>query len=69
MSPSIFLLAALAALLFAVPTPANAQTLTPFADMTPATGENPLSPLVQGFDGNLYSTTTTWAANRFGSFI
>jgi uncharacterized repeat protein (TIGR03803 family) len=67
-SPRIFLLAAVAALLFATTISANAQTLTTFANLTTTSGQYPLTPLVQGFDGNLYGTTTN-AANGFGSFI
>jgi uncharacterized repeat protein (TIGR03803 family) len=61
--------AALATFLLAITLSAHAQTFTTVASLTTnGNGDNPLSPLVQGFDGNLYGTTTD-AGNGFGTFI
>jgi hypothetical protein len=54
------LLAALATFLFAITVSAHAQTFTTLASFTATTGATPLSPLVQGFDGNLYGTTVQY---------
>jgi uncharacterized repeat protein (TIGR03803 family) len=66
--PRIPVLAAVATFLLALAIAAPAQTFTTLANLTTTTGQTPLSPLVQGFDGNLYGTTVN-GANGFGSFI
>lgn len=45
------------------------QTFTKLVDLTPATGEFPASPLVQGLDGNLYGTTSSAGAFGGGTFF
>jgi len=62
------LLAALATFLLAITISAHAQTFTTLASFTATTGATPLSPLVQGFDGNLYGTTVQYGYG-FGTFI
>lgn len=59
---------ALIILLFsAVSSPA--QTFTTLATLDTTTGTNPLSGLVQGFDGNFYGTAYEGGANLWGTFF
>jgi uncharacterized repeat protein (TIGR03803 family) len=46
-----------------------AQTFTKLADLGPTSGEEPLSPLTQGLDGNLCGSTGDFGAFGGGSFI
>ncbi len=48
---------------------AHAQTFTKLADLNGTTGKEPLSALTQGFDGNLYGTTTAAGAFSRGTFF
>jgi uncharacterized repeat protein (TIGR03803 family) len=46
-----------------------AQTFTTLATLDTTTGTNPLSGLVQGFDGNFYGTAYEGGANLWGTFF
>jgi uncharacterized repeat protein (TIGR03803 family) len=48
---------------------AHAQTFSTIATLSPGTGENPRTPLVQGLDGNLYGTAGLYGVYGGGTFI
>jgi len=62
-------LATFVGILLAITIPARSQTFTTFATLTSTTGELPLTPLVQGLDGNLYGTAYDYGAYGGGTFF
>jgi uncharacterized repeat protein (TIGR03803 family) len=57
------------AILLAMAICSPAQTFTTLTTLTTTVGINPLSPLVQGFDGNFYGTSFEGGVNGWGSFF
>lgn len=60
-------LTAIAAFLLAMAIPVPAQTFITLATLNSTTGAYPYTPLVQGFDGNLYGTASTYGSYGSGS--
>jgi uncharacterized repeat protein (TIGR03803 family) len=64
---SLSTLIAVACFFLAIVIPAPAQTFSTLSTLNSTTGEYPLTPLVQGFDGNLYGTASNYGAYGSGT--